>query len=503
MSTVTADRASARAWWGLAILLIPALLVSMDISVLFVAAPAITEALQPSATQWVWMMDIYGFVMAGLLVTMGSLGDRYGRRTVLLLGAALFGIASLTIATADTVELLIVARALLGIGAATLAPSTLSLIRGMFIDQRQRRTAIGAWTVAFTGGAVAGPIIGGVLLEYFWWGSVFLINVPVMVLLVVAGPFVIAESKNPDGAAFDILGAATSLIAVLSLVYAVKHITQEGIDAVAGVGLSVGVVSAALFVRRQRRARHPLIEIDLFTRPMFSAAVGSVTAASFAAAGLGLLAFTLMQTVYGLTALQAALWATPTFAGTFAGAVVAGVMAGRARPGRVLPVGLLIAALGFAGVAASDGLIWFIAGYVVVTFGVGIIGTVANELVLSTAPPHRAGAASGISETSTELGSALGIAGLGTIGTTVFVTAGTGTQTVTEAVAAARELPGAEATGLLERAFDAYGTGVSVAAGIGAAVLLVTALLTALALRDRRPRRSRPLTRVDALDTGQ
>ncbi|MEE2048040.1 MFS transporter, partial [Nocardiopsis tropica] len=200
-------RAAPRTWAGLVLLLIPALLVSMDISILFVAAPAIAEALEPGATQWLWMMDVYGFVLAGLLVTMGSLGDRLGRRRLLLTGAVLFGAASALLAVAPSAELFIAGRALLGLAGATLAPSTLSLIRSMFTDPRQRGAAVGAWTIAFTGGAVAGPILGGLLLEFFWWGSAFLVNLPFMVLLLALAPFLVPESRDPGAAGFDLPGA--------------------------------------------------------------------------------------------------------------------------------------------------------------------------------------------------------------------------------------------------------------------------------------------------------
>lgn len=493
----TPRRATARTWAGLVVLLIPALLVSMDISVLFVAAPAIAEALEPGATQWLWMMDVYGFVLAGLLVTMGGLGDRVGRRRLLLTGAVLFGAASALLAFAPSAELFIAGRALLGLAGATLAPSTLSLIRDMFTDPRQRGAAVGAWTVAFTGGAVAGPILGGLLLEFFWWGSAFLVNLPFMVLLTVVAPFLVPESRDPDAAGFDLIGAGTSLVAVLGPVYAAKRLAEHGVEAQGVIALLVGAAFLVLFVHRQRSAAHPLVDITLFARPAFTAAVASNTAVAFASAGLGLLAFTFLQTVHGLSPLQAALWSLPVLVGTVLGVVLAGAASSRVRPGLLMASGLLSGAAGFSVVGSLEvgtPLPVLIGGYTVLTFGVGIVGTLANGLVLATAPPERAGAAAGVSETSTELGAALGIAVLGTAATTVYRRAmedgpsgaeGPAGETVAGAVAAA---PGAEDPGaLLDAAFTAYTAGVGTAALTGAAVLAAVALLVAVALRELPP----------------
>ena len=495
MDTRPRERAGPRTWLGALLLLLPALLVSMDISVLFVAAPAVVEDLGPTGTQWLWMMDVYGFVLAGLLITMGALGDRIGRRRLLLVGALAFGSASALLAAAPTPELFIAGRVLLGVGAATLAPSTLSLIRVMFTDPDQRRTAVGMWTVAFAGGAAVGPVIGGVLLEFFWWGSVFLINLPVMAVLLAAGPFLLPEYRGTARSAFDLPGAAASLAAVIALVQAAKRFVEHGVDGAGAVALAVGAVALILFVLRQRRARDPLVDVSLFTRPAFSASVLGNTAVSFAVAGLGLLTFTFLQVVHGLSPLSAALYTLPTVLGTVAGATLAGALAGRVRPAVLMPAGLLVGAAGFGSVAAVGAdthIAVFIGGYTVLTLGIGVVATLANTLILATAPPERAGAAAGVSETSTELGAALGIAALGTVATSVYrdtmvdavPEAGRGAaENVAGAASTAAHLPPEEAGPLLATAFEAYTSGVAAAAATGAGTLLFVALVAAVSLR--------------------
>ncbi|WP_434081564.1 MFS transporter [Sanguibacter sp. Z1732] len=305
---------------------------SMDISILFVASPAVTAHLEPTAGQWLWMMDIYSFVLAGLLVTMGGLADRIGRRRLLLIGAAAFGLASLGLAYAPTPETFITARALLGVGAATLAPSTLALVRAMFTDPTQRSTAVAVWTVAFTGGAVAGPVLGGFLLEHFWWGSVFLVNLPVMALLLVLAPLLVPESRNPEAAGFDLPGAGLSLVGIVAVVLAAKRFADERPDVTTGVTLVLGFVLLTLFVRRQRRSEDPLLDVTLFRNAAFTSSVLANALAALVMVGLGLLAFTYLQTVLGLSPFRAALAVLPTLAGSFAGAAFANGMARHLRP---------------------------------------------------------------------------------------------------------------------------------------------------------------------------
>ena len=486
-SSPSARQQTPRSRIALLFLLLPALLTAMDISILFVASPAVTEALEPTATQWLWMMDVYGFVMAGLLITMGGLGDRFGRRRLLLLGSVLFGLASAGITLAASPAAFIAARALLGVGAATLAPSTLSLIRGIFSDDRRRRAAVGAWTVAFTSGSIVGPIIGGALLEQFWWGSVFLINIPVMLLLLATVPFLVPESERSESTGFDVPGAVISLVAIVSSVYAVKHLVEHGVDGRFTVTALVGAVGLWQFVRRQRRASHPLVDLALFRVPAFGAAIGSVTAVAFAAAGLGLLTFTFMQTVHGLSPLEAALWALPAIAGSLLGATAASVLP--LRPAVGVGAGLAIVAAGFAvvgSVGPEASLFRVIAGYTLLSLGVSAVGTLANALVLGTAPLERAGAAAGVSETSQELGAALGIAALGTIATAVFESGYDGSaETVAGVESEAANLPAAAADELVGAASAAFTDGFTVAALTGAAIVCACAIAAVPLLRHR------------------
>ncbi len=489
----------------MAVLVLPALLASMDLSVLFMAAPWIGAELTPSATQQLWIMDIYGFAMAGLLITMGSIGDRIGRRRMLLLGAVAFGAASVVAAYSTSAEMLIAARALLGIGAATLAPSTLSLIRSMFLDEDQRRTAIGIWTAAFTSGFAVGPIIGGLLLENFHWGSVFLINVPVMVLLLVAAPLLITESRDPRPRSFDLLGSALSLAAVLPVIYGIKKMVEDGVETSYLACITGGVVAAGLFLRHQLTTPAPMIDIRLFRHASFSASIVANMTVVFATAGMGLLAVTFMQTVMGYAPFDAALWMLPAVAGSAAGVAAASVLARSIRPAKLIAAGLAISASGFFWVSTIEPdshIGTLIAGYALLTVGVGMTATLATALVLTTAPPEEAGAASATSETSAELGGALGIASLGTLATAVYRNhmqgrvppdlgddgTTTAEATLPGAMTVAEQAPPELSGPLLAEAFDAYSRGFGVAAMVGGVLVLGVGLLAGLALRKVTPR---------------
>lgn len=489
--TLSGSRGRGRRLGGLIVLLLPALLVSMDVSILFVASPSIAQSLAPTGTQWLWMLDSYSFVVAALLVTMGSLADRIGRRRLLLIGALAFGIASIVLAMALTPTLFIVGRVLLGIAAATLAPSTLAIVRDLFDDPDARRKAVAAWTVAYTGGAVAGPVLGGALLSVFDWPAVFLINLPVMALLLITGPFLLPESKDPRGATFDLPGAGLSLLALFGIVFAIKRFAEYGNEFLAWATLIGSALVMVGFIVRQRRAAHPLIDLTLFRRGAFSGAVIANLLAAFVMVGIGALAFTYLQSVHGLSALEAALYALPTFIGTAVGAAVSAGLATRLRPGGIIMLGFAIAATGFIVIGATaefDSPWWFVAGYIPLTLGTGgLISALANSLIISTAPAHRTGAAASISETGVQLGAAFGIALFGLLSTLFYrrdmPVNGPAGDSLASAEALAAELSGPEAALLQEQAATAFASSLSTVAFLIAGVCLTAAIVTGLLLR--------------------
>lgn len=501
IATISPPRAGPRAWLGLAVLALPCILYSMDLTVLNLAVPHLSADLKPTSTQLLWIVDIYGFVIAGSLITMGTLGDRIGRRRLLLTGAVAFGAASIFAAFSTTAPMLIGARALLGVAAATLAPSTLSLLRNMFLDPAQRRFAIGVWIASFSAGGAIGPLLGGVVLEYFWWGAVFLLNVPVMVLLLILGPLLLPEFRDPDAGRVDLTSAALSLVAVLAVIYGIKRIAEGGNLLVPATSIVAGSVITILFVQRQKRLPDPLIDLSLFHSPAFSVSLAINVLGFFVAFGTFLFIAQHLQLVLGLSPLQAGLWTAPSGVAFIAGSLLAPVIASRLRPTRVIACGFAVAAVGFAvltQIDASGGLDVVVAGYVTLSLGLAPVVTMTTDLIVGTAPPERAGTASGLSETSTELGGALGIAILGSLVTAIYrsrMAAGqpmavppeaaeTARDTLGGAVEIAASLPGATGEALIEAARAAFTEAVVLAAMVSAALTVFAAIVAATFLRD-------------------
>lgn len=471
--------ASRRAWLGLVVLVLPVLLVSMDVSVLFLALPTLTVDLDPSASEQLWILDIYGFLIAGLLITMGNLGDRIGRRRILLAGATVFGIASAMAAFAPSAGVLIAARALMGIGGATLLPSSLSLISTLFADAKQRATAIGVWTAFFAGGSAVGPIIGGVLLHHFWWGSVFLINVPVLLILLALAPVLLPEHRASSLGPLDLPSVALSIGGILPLVYAVKHAAEHGPDAEAAVIGLIGAVVLTLFVRRQRHLAEPLLDLGLFGRGQFSVAIGSSLAGMMSLAAMSYLASIYLQSVTGRDPLVAALLGIPMAIAVFIFSMTGATVGHRFGVRITFAAALIAAALGnlmLLGVGVDGGLAWYIAGSAIAGIGYGITFTLVSEVAVSSVPPERAGSAVGISETSFELGNALGLALLGSLAAVVFRSGGNFESTLGETLARDGDQPA-----IVEAARESFVDGMHAATTVGALILVAMAIIVLVA----------------------
>ena len=416
--TVVTPTPGLRAWAALAVLTLAVTLLAIDSTVLALAIPSLGADLGPTASQLLWIGDIYSFTLAGLLVTMGNVADRIGRRRLLLIGTLGFGVASVMAAFAPSAGALIAARALLGVGGATIMPSTLSLIRNIFPDARHRTTAIAIWSAGSSGGTVLGPLIGGALLERFWWGSVFLINVPVMAVVIIAGLRLLPESRNERGGPVDLVSAMLSVLAIVPIVYAVKSFAHNGLAVVAVAALLAGLGAGWLFLRRQRTLTTPLIDIELFKRPAFTWAIVATVLAIFALAGLLYFFSQYLQLVRGCSTLQAGLTELPASLASIAVVAVVAAAVHRLGNGRALGGGLILAAAGLLVVAVGEshgGIVVICIGLLVIGTGIGLAFTVSTGAVLGSVPVDRAGAASAISETGLELGVALGIAVLGTI----------------------------------------------------------------------------------------
>lgn len=494
-------RAGARGWAALAVLMLPTLLVSVDNTVLSFALPSISEALRPTATGMLWIVDVYPLVLAGLLVAMGSLGDRIGRRRLLLVGATGFAAVSALAAFAPTAEWLVGARAALGVFGAMLMPSTLSLLRSVFLDREQRRLAIAIWASGFAAGSALGPIVGGVLLEHFWWGSVFLLAVPVLIPLLVLAPLLVKESRDSAPGPVDAVGILLSLLTMAPVVYGIKVLAVDGFSPLAVAAILLGVASGALFVRRQLRRPQPMLDMRLFTRPAFSGAIVVNLLSVISLVGFLFFVSQHLQLVIGLSPLQSGLVLLPGLATMIVAGLVVVPVARRIRPGVVIAGGLVLSAAGYLLVALTGGgAPWavLLASFVLLGAGIGAAETVSNELVISTAPAAKAGAASAVSETAYELGAVLGTAILGTIITASYraalvVPAGLSAgqadaagETLGGAVTVAGSLPGPLAEQLLESARAAFDSGVGVTAVIGVGLVATAAIVALVTLRHVR-----------------
>jgi MFS transporter, DHA2 family, multidrug resistance protein len=519
MVTTDQSKAGPREWVGLGVLALAALVYVMDLTVLHLAVPAISRDLRPSSAQLLWIIDIYGFMVAGFLVTMGAVGDRVGRRKLLLVGAGAFGLISILSAVSVSPEMLIASRALLGIAGATIAPSTLSLIFNMFQDPGERARAIAIWISAFSAGSAIGPVVGGVLLEHFWWGSVFLIALPVMALLLVLGPIVLPEYRAPDAGRLDLVSAVMSLVAVLAVVFGLKQIAQDGVGALPLASIAVGVAVGVLWIRRQMASADPMIDLRLFRIPSFNASLVVNFLTIFVAIGYFLFVAQYLQLVVGLSPLVAGLCSVPSAIGFIVGSNLAPPLVRRFRPANVMGASLAVAASGLVlltQVGVANTLAVVIVSSVVIALGLAPVLTLTTDLIVGSAPPERAGAASGISETAVELGGALGISVLGSLGVAIYRgdlsrlpaalppdAAVTARDTLGGAVKVAALLPGPVGSAVLDVSRNAFVQAMQTAASISAIAAIAVALFALAALRHvpssstETAERAKPITETD------
>ena len=492
--------AGRREWIGLGILALPALLITLDFSVLTLAVPKISEALHPSASQLLWIVDVYGFMLAGLLVAMGSLGDRIGRRRLLLLGAGGFGAASVLAAFSTSSSMLIGARALLGVAGATLLPSTMALISVMFADERQRVTAIAIWSSSLPVGGAIGPLVGGLMLHWFWWGAAFLIGVPVMAVLLVLGPVVLPEYRDRNAKPPDLWSIVLSLGAVLPIVFGIQQLATSGGATESWSAVVLGLGIGAAFVVRQRHLSDPLVDLRLLRRPALSLALIANLFAFFVILGILMLFAQYLQLIHGLSTLEAGIWTLPAMAGLIIGSLATPLLVKRVQQPLVMSGGFLVSAIGFVLLGRASvhgGFALVVAGAAIFCLGLAPVTTLVVNVVLATAPPERAGAASGLSESTTELGGALGIAVLGTIASAAYqrnlsvhavgalptAARGTARGSLGGAVSAAHQLGVRAANRLLMDAQGAFASGVRVAALVSTVIVIVLSAVTFLSLR--------------------
>ncbi|NED16705.1 MFS transporter [Streptomyces sp. SID9913] len=489
-----ATGAGANRWVVLVVLCASLLLVAVDATVLHVAVPAVTEDLRPGAMELLWIVDAYPLVCASLLILFGTLGDRVGRRRVLLLGYTLFGLASGMAALADNGAVLIAARALLGVGGAMIMPATLSILRQVFPERRERALAIGIWSAVAAVGAAVGPLLGGFLLEHFWWGSVFLVNIPLMLVSLPVGRLLLPESKGDGSGPWDLLGALMAAGGLFAVVLGVKRL--GGAETAGSVWtllpLLAGGALLAAFVRRQRRRTHPLVDLHMFARPAFSTSVGCIVLAMLALVGLQLIAAQYLQLVLGLSPLETGLRLLPlTFAAMGAGLAGARMLR-RFGPRRMVSAGFCLTAAAvvlLTAMGGHDNWPLLLAGFVLLGFGLETTLFGAYESMLSDAPADRAGGAAAIGETSYQLGAGIGIALLGSVMNAAYAPGLSGvpgvpasataaaSHSLGEAYEVAAQLGGPAGVALRQAARHSFVHGLHVTLLVSAGLLLLGAVM--------------------------
>ncbi|WP_199254378.1 efflux MFS transporter LfrA [Mycolicibacterium mengxianglii] len=486
------------AWVALTVLMLPVMLIAVDNTVLTFALPLIAADFRPPATTQLWIVDVYALVLAALLVAMGSLGDRIGRRRLLLIGTSGFAVVSVAAAFSPTAETLVAARALLGVFGAMLMPSTLSLLRNIFVNASARRLAIAIWASGFTAGSALGPIVGGVLLQHFHWGAVFLIAVPILLPLLILAPRLVPESRDPNPGPLDPISVLLSLAAMLPIVWAIKTAAHDGISTAVVVAALIGVTSAAMFIRRQNRSATPMLDMKLFSSGPFSS---SILANFLSIVGLiGFLFFISqhLQLVLGLSPLTAGLVTLPGAVVSVIGGLAVVKLAKRFAPYTLMTAGLLLVAAGFLMILLfrhNLSVIAVVISFIVLELGVGMSQTLSNDAIVSSVPPAKSGAASAVSETAYELGAVVGTATLGTIFTAFYrnnvdVPAGlnaaqtsAAAESIGGATSVAATAPQPLAEALMTSARTAFDSGIAPTAIIASTLAVAAAVVVSVSFR--------------------
>jgi DHA2 family multidrug resistance protein-like MFS transporter len=491
-------RAGRKEWLGLGLLVLPSLLLFMMLTILFLAIPHIAVDLRPSSTQMLWIVDIYGFLMAGFLVAMGTLGDRVGRRLVFTAGSAVFAVVSLVAAYTADPGWMIFWRAVLGVAAAAVMPATLGLIFSMFLNPKQRGIAIGAWAASISVGVALGPLLSGVLIEVFNWRATFLVAVPVMAIVAIGAPFVLPEHKDGNAGKLDLFSVGLLLATLLPLIYGVKTLAKDDSGAVAVGAIAVGVAFGVWFVLRQLRSSAPLLDVRLFANRTVSGALSVYVLAALAMGGMYLMFTQYLQLVADLSPMQTGFAILPAALVLVGVSMFSPILARRVRPGYIIAGGFAVQVVGYlmlTQVDATTGLPLLLAGFIVLYPAVNPAMALTTGLVVGSVPPEKAGAASGLSTTANDLGLSLGVALIGSIGVAAYrndVTlpgglpadvAASARESLDGAVSAAQGLPTEVANTVLEPARAAFTSGLNLGALIAAVIAAAGAVLAATRLK--------------------
>jgi MFS transporter, DHA2 family, multidrug resistance protein len=496
---ITAAKAGRREWLGLSILILPTLLIAIDMTVTYLSIPAISAALRPTSAELLWITDIFGFVEAGLLIVMGNLGDRIGVKKLLLTGGAAFAIASTIAAFSGSAVTLIIARAMLGMAGSTILTSVLSLIRNMFHNDVERTFAMGLYTTTFSLGTMLGPVVGGLLLTYFWWGAVFLVAVPIIAILLIAGPVLLPEFKDSKAGNLDLTSAGLLIAASLCTIYGIKQTAQNGAGWVSSLFIVAGIVTGITFYRRQKGLSHPLIDLSLFRKAKFNAALAALFVALFSWAGISIFTGQYLQLIAGLDPLTAGLWTIPGAASSILTCMLAPFAVKRIQRGHLMTAGLLILAVGMGliGLVTIHSFALLIVAIILISAGCGVTVTLGIDMVIAGAAPERAGAAAGVAQTSTTFGGSMGIALLGSVWTVLYrsklstVIAGNISQqdkgaaqsTLGGAIAVAKKLHDRAGDLLMHDAREAFVHSLNGTAAVCSGVIILVAVVAAVNFR--------------------